>query len=140
MLEVKEKKYQDPILLKLKASVHKQKVMTFEQGGDGVMKYQARLCVLEVDGLQERILEEAHSSKYSIHPGSTKMYRDLRKIYLYNGMEKGIAKFVFKCLNCHQVKVENQRPNGSTQNIELPEWKWEMINMDFITGFPRSRR
>ncbi|WMV44978.1 hypothetical protein MTR67_038363 [Solanum verrucosum] len=55
-------------------------------------------------------------------------------------MKKGIAEFVVKCPNCQQVKVEHQRPNGMTQNIELPKWKWEMINMDFITGLPRSRR
>ncbi|KAH0712585.1 hypothetical protein KY289_008544 [Solanum tuberosum] len=79
--EVKEKEDQDPIVLELKANAHKQKVSAFEQGGDGVLRYQGRLCVLIVDGLQERIMEEAHSSRYSIHPGSTKMYRDLREVY-----------------------------------------------------------
>ena len=48
--------------------------------------------------------------------------------------------FVAKCLNCQQVKVKHQRPGGMAQNIELSEWKWEMINMDFITGLPRYRR
>ncbi|WMV07964.1 hypothetical protein MTR67_001349 [Solanum verrucosum] len=52
----------------------------------------------------------------------------------------GNAEFVAKCPNCQQVKVEHQRPGGLAQRIELPEWKWEMINMDFITGLPRSRR
>ncbi|WMV40589.1 hypothetical protein MTR67_033974 [Solanum verrucosum] len=66
-----------------------------------------------MDGLQERIIEEAHRSRYSIHPGSTKMYRDLK---------------------------EHQRPGGLAQNIKLLEWKWEIINMNFITGLPRSRR
>ena len=75
MSEVKEKQDQDPILLELKANVQKQRVLAFEQGGDGVLRYQSRLCVLMVDGLQERVMEEAHSSRYSIHPGSTKMYR-----------------------------------------------------------------
>jgi len=55
-------------------------------------------------------------------------------------MKRGIAEFVAKCPNCQQVKVEYQKPSGLAQNIELPEWKWEMINMDFITGLPRSRR
>ena len=66
--EVKEKQDQDPILLELKAFVHKQKVMAFEQGGDGVLRYQGRLCVPRVDELQERIMEEAHSSRYLISP------------------------------------------------------------------------
>ncbi|KAH0705892.1 hypothetical protein KY285_010419 [Solanum tuberosum] len=100
----------------------------------------AKLCVPLVDKLQERIMEEAHSSRYSIHLSSTKMYRDLTKVYWWSSMKKGIAEFVAKCPNCQQVKVEHQRPGGMAQNIELLEWKWEMINMDFITGLPRSRR
>ncbi|WMV29209.1 hypothetical protein MTR67_022594 [Solanum verrucosum] len=85
-------------------------------------------------------MEEAHSSRYSIHPGSTKMYCDLREVYWWNGMKKGIAEFVSKCPNCQQVKVEHRRSGGLAQRIELSEWKWEMINMDFITGLLRSRR
>ena len=138
--EVKEKQDQDPILLDLKANVQKQRVLAFEQGGDSVLRYQGRLCVSRVDELLERIMLEAHSSRYSIHLGSTKMYRDLREVYWWNGMKKDIAEFVTKCSNCQQVKVEHQRPGGLAQNIELSEWKWEMINMDFITGLPRSHR
>ena len=121
VLEVKEKQDQHPIFLELKTNVHKQKVLAFEQGGDGVLRYQGRLCVPMVDVLQERIMEEAHSSRYSIHPGSTKMYRDLREVYWWNSMKKGIVEFVAKCPNCQQVKVEHQRPDGLAQNIELPE-------------------
>ncbi|WMV29274.1 hypothetical protein MTR67_022659 [Solanum verrucosum] len=55
-------------------------------------------------------------------------------------MKKCIVDFVSKCPNIQQVKVEHQRPSGVAQNIALLEWKWEMIHMDFITGFPRSRR
>ncbi|WMV23979.1 hypothetical protein MTR67_017364 [Solanum verrucosum] len=68
------------------------------------------------------------------------MYRDLKEVYWWNSMTKSIAEFVVKCLNCQQVKVEHQRPGGMAQNIEILEWKWEMINMDFITGLPQSRR
>ncbi|WMV24530.1 hypothetical protein MTR67_017915 [Solanum verrucosum] len=85
-------------------------------------------------------MEEAHNSRYSIHPGSTKMYRDLREVYWWNGMKRGIAEFLPKCPNCPQVKVQHQRPSGLALRIELLEWKWEMINMAFITGLPRSRR
>ena len=103
-------------------------------------KYQGTLCVPKVNGIYERILEEAHSSRYSIHLGSTKMYRDLREVYWWEGMKRDIAEFVTKCSNCQQVKVEYQRHGGLAQNIEFLEWKWEMINMDFITVYPRSRR
>ena len=70
---MKENQDQDPILLDLKENVHKQRVMAFEQGGDGVLKYQVTFCVPRVDGLQEKIMEEAHRSRYSIYPRSTKI-------------------------------------------------------------------
>ena len=105
-----------------------------------MLKYQGRLYVHRVDGLHQRIMEEAHSFRYSIHPGSTKMYRDLREAYWWEGMKKDITEFVAKCPNFQQVQVENQMPGGLVQNIELLEWKWEMINMDLITCLPRSRR
>ena len=84
-----------------------------------------------MDKLQETILEEAHSSRYSIHLSSTTMYHDLKR---------DIAVFVSKCSNYQQVEVEHQRPGVLAHNIELAEWNWEMVNMDFITGLPRSRR
>ncbi|WMV19862.1 hypothetical protein MTR67_013247 [Solanum verrucosum] len=68
------------------------------------------------------------------------MYRDLREVYWWSSMKKGIAEFVAKCLNCQQVKVKHQRSGGMAQKIDLPEWKSEMINMDFIRGLPWSRR
>ncbi|WMV08667.1 hypothetical protein MTR67_002052 [Solanum verrucosum] len=85
-------------------------------------------------------MEEAQSSRYSIHPCSTKMYRDLREVYWWSSMQRCIAKFVAKCPNCLQVKVEHQKPGGMAQNIDLLEWKWEMINMDFNTGLLLSRK
>ncbi|WMV32744.1 hypothetical protein MTR67_026129, partial [Solanum verrucosum] len=81
----------DSSLLELKALVKEGKVKVFSQGGDGVLRYQGRLCVPCVDGLREKILEESHNSFYSIHPGSTKMYRDLRDVYWWGGIKKDIA-------------------------------------------------
>ncbi|WMV14251.1 hypothetical protein MTR67_007636 [Solanum verrucosum] len=120
-LGVKEKQDKDPIFLELKANVHKQKVMAFEKGGDGMLRYQGRLCVLKVDELQKKIMEEAYSSKYSIHPDSTKKYRDLREVYWWSSMKGHIAEFVIKCPNFKQVNVEHQRPGGVAQNIEIPK-------------------
>ncbi|KAH0744677.1 hypothetical protein KY290_032670 [Solanum tuberosum] len=75
-------------------NVIKQKVLAFEQGGDGVLRYQGRLCEPKVDELHERIIEEAHSSRYSIHPGSTKMYRDLRELYWWSSMKKALQSLL----------------------------------------------
>ncbi|XP_070020132.1 uncharacterized protein [Nicotiana sylvestris] len=71
-------------------------------GEDGVLRHQGHLCVPTVDGLRERILEKAHSSRYSIHPGATKMYRDLRQHYWWRRMKRDIVEYVARCLNCHQ--------------------------------------
>ncbi|WMV29699.1 hypothetical protein MTR67_023084 [Solanum verrucosum] len=55
-------------------------------------------------------------------------------------MKKDVAEFVSQCPNCQQVKVEHQKPARLVQEIAIPLWKWEAINMDFITGLPRSCR
>ena len=91
-----------------------------------------------VDRIQDRIIDEAYNSRYSIHPGSSKIYHDLRELYWLKGMKKGIDEFVAKFPNCQQVKVEHKRPGGLAHNIELPEWIWEMVHMDLITGVPKS--
>ncbi|WMV37208.1 hypothetical protein MTR67_030593, partial [Solanum verrucosum] len=80
-LEVKEKHDSDPILHQLKGTVHQQKVKVFFQEGDGVHCYQGRLCIPNVGKLRQRILTESHNSGYSIHPGATNMYCDLREVF-----------------------------------------------------------
>ncbi|KAH0709559.1 hypothetical protein KY284_010986 [Solanum tuberosum] len=123
VVEVKEKQDSDPILLELKDAVHNLRVEAFSQGGDGVLRYQGRLCVPDVGELRHHILKEAHNSRYSIHPTATKMYRDLWEVYWWNGMKRDIADFMAKCPNCQQVKVEHQKPGGMTQEIDIPTWK-----------------
>ncbi|WMV41706.1 hypothetical protein MTR67_035091 [Solanum verrucosum] len=98
------------------------------------------LCVPNVGELRQHILTKAHKSRYSIYPGATKMYRDLQEVFWWNGIKRDIAEFVAKCSNCQQVKVEQQKPGVMTQDINIPTWKREVINMDFIAGLPRTRR
>ncbi|WMV51117.1 hypothetical protein MTR67_044502 [Solanum verrucosum] len=91
-----------------------------------------------IDDLVEKLLVESHGSRYSIHPGVTKMYRDLERVYWWLGMKKDIAEFVAKCQNCQQVKYEHQRPVGLLQRMPIPEWKWERIATDFVVGLPKT--
>ncbi|GJZ93185.1 putative reverse transcriptase domain-containing protein [Tanacetum coccineum] len=84
------------------------------------------------------IMDEAHKSKYSVHPGADKMYYDLRDRYWWPRMKKDIAEHVSKCLTCLKVKAEHQMPSGFLQQPEIPVWKWEGITMDFVTKFPRT--
>ncbi|XP_070025986.1 uncharacterized protein [Nicotiana sylvestris] len=104
--EVKEKQHIDPALAQMKEAVLNNKSSTFSLGGeDGVLRCQDKLCVPNVDNLRGRVMAEAHNSSYSVHPGSTKMYRDLKEIYWWSGMKRGVADFVSKFLNCQQVKL-----------------------------------
>ncbi|PNX68241.1 retrotransposon-related protein, partial [Trifolium pratense] len=107
---------------------------------DGVLWLNSRLCVPNVGELRRKILEEAHHSSYTIHPGSNKMYQDSREFYWWEWMKRDVADFVSKCLVCQQLKVEHQKPAGLLQPIEIPEWKWEDIVMDFVSGLPRTQK
>ncbi|KAL4032939.1 hypothetical protein IC575_006022 [Cucumis melo] len=73
-----------------------------------------------------------------MHPGSTKMYRTLKKTYWWSGMKQEIAEYVDRCLICQQVKPVRQRPGGFLNPLPVPEWKWEHITMDFLFGLPRT--
>ncbi|GJX49868.1 putative reverse transcriptase domain-containing protein [Tanacetum coccineum] len=77
-------------------------------------------------------------TKYSIHPGSDKMYQDLKKLYWWPNMKADIATYVSKCLTCAKVKAEHQKSSGLLQQPEIPEWKWEKITMDFVSGLLRT--
>ncbi|GJW21746.1 putative reverse transcriptase domain-containing protein [Tanacetum coccineum] len=88
--------------------------------------------------LRSVIMHESHKSKYSIHPGSEKMYQDMKKLYWWPNMKADIATYVSKCLTCARVKAEHQRPSGLLVQPEIPEWKWDNITMDFITKLPKS--
>ena len=68
------------------------------------------------------------------------MYQNLRQHYWWNGMKVDVAKHVAKCLTCQQVKAQHCKPGGLLQPLEIPEWKWEHVTMDFVTGLPRSQR
>ncbi|KAI3687192.1 hypothetical protein L1987_80885 [Smallanthus sonchifolius] len=83
-------------------------------------------------------MNETHKTRYSVHPGADKMYKDLRYQYWWPGMKKDIVLYVAKCLTCSKVKAEHQRPSGLLEQPEIPVWKWECIAMDFITKLPRT--
>ncbi|KAF5790284.1 putative nucleotidyltransferase, Ribonuclease H [Helianthus annuus] len=105
---------------------------------NGVVWCGKRLCVPNDSTLRESLLAEAHSSPFSIHPGSTKMYRDLRQHFWWNAMKEDVARYVSRCLTCQQVKAEHQRAGGLLQPLDIPIWKWDDISMDFLTGLPRT--
>ncbi|GKB04383.1 putative reverse transcriptase domain-containing protein [Tanacetum coccineum] len=88
--------------------------------------------------LRDLIMHKSHKSKYSIHPGSDKMYQDLKKLYWWPNMKAIIAEYVGKCLTCSRVKAECQKPSGLLVQPEIPMWAVGEITMDFITKLPKT--
>nr|GEU32752.1 putative reverse transcriptase domain-containing protein [Tanacetum cinerariifolium] len=88
--------------------------------------------------LRTLIMYESHKSKYSIYPGSDKMYQDMNKLYWWPNMKANVDAYISKCLTHAKVKVEHQRPSGLLVQPEIPKWKWDNITMDFVTKLPNS--
>ncbi|GJX13970.1 putative reverse transcriptase domain-containing protein [Tanacetum coccineum] len=109
-----------------------------EPHADGTLCLNGRSWLPCYGDLRTVIMHESHKSKYSIHPGSDKMYQDMKKLYWWPNMKADIATYVSKCLTCARVKAEHQRPSGLLVQPEIPQWKWDNIIMDFITKLPKS--
>ncbi|GJS98050.1 putative reverse transcriptase domain-containing protein [Tanacetum coccineum] len=111
---------------------------SFEIRPDGTRCIKNQSWLPLFGGLRDLIMHESHKSKYSIHPGSDKMYHDLKKLYWWPNMKAIIAEYVSKCLTCSRVKAECQKPSGLLVQPEIPMWKWERITMDFVTKLPKT--
>ncbi|GKV05138.1 hypothetical protein SLEP1_g17180 [Rubroshorea leprosula] len=96
-------------------------------------------CVYqEIMLLRREIMGDAHNTSYTVHPGSTKMYHDLRSTFWWRNMKREIARFVSQRLTCQKVKAEHQRLPRKLQPLPIPQWKWENITMDFVMGLPTA--
>ena len=126
------------MIKEIKESIEAGKAPEFTKDGQGTVWFRKRICVPDVEHLREMILKEAHDSAYSIHPGSTTMYPDLKERYWWYSMKCDVAAHVALCDMCQRVKAEHQRPVGLLQPLKVPEWKWEVIGMDFIVGLPHT--
>ncbi|GJZ26630.1 putative reverse transcriptase domain-containing protein [Tanacetum coccineum] len=109
-----------------------------EPRADGTLCFNGRSWLPCYGDLRTVIMHESHKSKYSIHPGSEKMYQDMKKLYWWPNMKANIATYVSKCLTCAKVKAEHQRPSGLLVQPDIPQWKWDNITMDFVMKLPKS--
>jgi hypothetical protein len=114
------------------------KVNYFRVDDEGTLWFKDHLVVPKNHELRKKIFDEAHTSKYSIHPGSTKMYHDLKAQFRWTRMKRKTACHVAECNTCRRVKADYMRPAGLLQPLNILVWKWEEINMDFIIGLPPS--
>jgi hypothetical protein len=114
------------------------KVACFRKDVEGTLWFKDRLVMPRKEALNKKILDEAHTSRYSIHPGSTKMYHDLRQQFWWTRMKRETARYVSECDTCRKVKADYMKPRGLLQPLSIPNWKWDDISMDFIVGLPLS--
>jgi hypothetical protein len=116
------------------------KANCFRKDNQGVICFKDRIVVPKDVEVRQQILDEAHLSRYSIHPRSTKMYQDLKQHYWWTKMKIEITRYVAKCDTCRRVKAIHMKDVGPLQSLPVPTRKWEDISMDFIVGLPRTAK
>jgi hypothetical protein len=117
-----------------------QKFEGYELKEDGILMYRHRVCVPNVQELKNLLLSEMHKDPYAGHPGYQKTIAAVKKQYYWPGMKNEVVDFIARCLECQKVKVEHRHPAGLLQPLPIPEWKWEVVTMDFITKLPRTAK
>ncbi|KAI3827955.1 hypothetical protein L1987_02044 [Smallanthus sonchifolius] len=110
----------------------------FEVKSDDIHYFMDQIWVSSFGNLRDPVMDEAHKSRYSIHPGADKMYHDLKEHHWWPNMKAEIATYVSKCLTCAKVKVEYPKSLGLLQQPENTQWQWEQISMDIITKLLRT--
>jgi hypothetical protein len=86
------------------------------------------------------ILQEMHNVPYAGHPGYQKTIETLKSHYFWPVMKREIAEYIARCMECQKVKAEHRHPVGLLQPLPIPEWKWEVVTMDFIMRLPRTTK
>jgi hypothetical protein len=124
--------------IKQQLAQREEKYKCFQVDQKGILWFKGCIVVLKDHQLRKQILDEAHLSKFSMHPGSTKMYQDLRQNFWWTRMKREIARYVSECDICQRVKASHLKTAGVLQPLPIPSWKWEDISMDFIVGLPNT--
>jgi len=136
--EIKVGQKEDLELVDCVVLVKQGKCVDFILDQNGVLMFRDQVCVTDVSELMKRILDEGHRSSLSIHPGATKMYQDLKRLFWWPGLKKDITEFVYSCLVGQKSKIEHQKLSGLMQPLFVPEWKWDSISMDFVGALRKT--
>jgi hypothetical protein len=123
--EIRKGQESDEKIKEIKTQISLGKALDFTEDDQGTIWFKKRIYVPEIEHLHQLILREAHDPTYSIHPGSTKMYEDLKEKYWWYGWKRDVATHVALSDVCQRVKAKHQRPAGLLQPLKVPEWKWE---------------
>lgn len=119
---IREEQAGCPSCVSIRAAMSEGRAPDFQIDSTGMLRFQGRIVVPEVAEWRRAIMREAHCTPYSVHPGTNKMYRDLKKLYWWQPMKLDVAEFVARCIICQQVKAEHQRPGGLNQPLPIPQW------------------
>jgi hypothetical protein len=128
------------LITKLQQVKMQQKVVDYELGIDGILLYRNIFYVPNSSELRSVILKEMHNVPYAGHPGYQKTISTVKIQYYWPGMKREIVDFIAKCLECQRVRDKHIHPVGLLQPLPIHEWKWEVVTMDFIMGYPRKSK
>jgi hypothetical protein len=109
-------------------------VACFHEDVEGVLWFKDRLVVPKKATLMKKILDEAHTSRYSIHLGSSKMYHNLRQQFWWTRMKHETTRYLLECDTYQKVKAYYMKPGGLLQPLSFSDWKWDDISIDFTVG------
>ncbi|WVZ81084.1 hypothetical protein U9M48_028506 [Paspalum notatum var. saurae] len=130
----------DKGMLHIRDGINEKKMACFRLDEEGVLWFKNPLVVPKDMELRKKILDEAHTSMFTMHSGNNKMYQELKQKFWWIRMKREIAKYVSECDVCQRVKADHLKPAGMLQPLAVPAWKWEDIHMDFIVGLPLTQK
>jgi hypothetical protein len=136
--QIKEAQKNNKGMARIRALMREGKAQCFSYDDQGVLFFWKRIVMTKDHNLRCLILDEAHYSQFSIHPGGTKMFQDLKQRFWWTRMKREIALYVVECDVCQRVKAKHLKPAGTLQPLPTPSWKWENIGMDFINGLQKG--
>ena len=130
----------DPQLDRIKTEVLAGKAPGFLINKDRMLRFQNRVCIHAIEEIRRKILHVGNNTPHSVRPGVNNLYKDLKRTFWLINMKQEVTDYVVKCLTCQRVKVEHQRHVGLLQPLEIPEWKWDLVSIDFVVGLPPTQR
>jgi hypothetical protein len=117
-----------------------QKIKQYEIKEDGLLMYKNRIYVPSSGELRNLVLKEMHDIPYARNLGYQTKITTVRSQFFYSGMKKDVSYYIARCMEFQKVKAEHRNPTGLLLPLPIPEKKWEVITMDFMTGLPRENK
>jgi hypothetical protein len=128
------------LVTKLQQGKMQQKVEDYKLRNDEILLYMIKIYVPNYHELRSTILKEMHNVAYVGHPRYQKKFAAVKSQYYWPGMKREIDEYIAKCLECQKIKAVHSHPTRLVQPLPIPKWKWEVVSMDFITKFTRTRK